>query len=284
MLRLVMIAVIALSSCSGDAGIPWADADAAPPDRHGVGPVERDVQGLSHIRVRRRGTVRTLLFVDKAGVEMRQSQVDLAHPARLQYPYTRTMFASYLLVPQPKRVLIVGLGGGSMVHFLRKYDPAVAIDVVELDPAVIDVATDLFAVKPDDHLAIHEADGLAFLRDTKIRYDVIYLDAFLAVAKDITDDTGTPRHLKAARFLELVRSRLAPDGAAVFNLHHHPDLQADLDAIRKAFPQLYTFRVSRDGNLIAVGSAARERRDEAGMRKQATALDTDPPPAWIGKR
>jgi spermidine synthase len=281
MQRLLVLAMIALASCD-ESGISWADTE--PPDRHGVGRIEREVRGHSHIRVRKKGSVRTLLFVDSAGKEMRQSQVDLAHPARLQFPYTRTMFASYLLVPRPRRVLIVGLGGGAMVHFLKAHDPEVAMDVVEIDPAVITVARDLFAVNADDHLAIHEADGLVFLKATKTRYDVIYLDAFLAVAKDVTDGTGTPRHLKAARFLELVRSRLAPGGVAVFNLHHHQDLQADLAAIRAAFSQHYTFRVARDGNLIAIGSTERDRRDEQALRKQATALDTDPPPKWIGKR
>jgi spermidine synthase len=280
MLRLV-VSLFLLASC-GDGGIAWGDVD--PPDRHGVGTIEREVRGSSHIRVRKKGSVRTLLFVDQDGKEMRQSQVDLSRPAHLMFAYTRVMFASYLLVPKPGRALIVGLGGGAMIHFLRKHDPALAIDVVEIDKAVIEVARDLFAVKADDHVAIKQADGLAYLRDTRTAYDVIYLDAFLAIAKDVTDDTGTPRHLKTSRFLELVRSRIAPGGAAVFNLHNHGELESDLKAIRAAFANVYTFRTPPDGNIIVVASTDPDRRDEQVLRKQAAALDSGPPPPWIGKR
>lgn len=276
MLRLA-ITLILLAACDHS-----VLADADPPDRHGVGAVEIDVRGTSHVRVRKQGSVRTLLFVDEAGHEMRQSQVDLSRPAHLMFPYTRVMFASYLVVPAPKRALIVGLGGGAMIHFLRKYDPALALDVVELDRAVIEVAGKLFAVKASAKVAIHQADGLVWLRDTEARYDVIWLDAFLAVAKQVTDHTGTPRHLKTARFLALVRSRLAANGAAVFNLHHHPELEADLEAIRAAFPNVYTFTTPPDGNVIVVASLEPTRRDERALRTRARALDRDPPPVWVG--
>lgn len=277
MLRFVLMAMLA-AACS-DSGISWADVDTA--DRHGVGKIEREVQGVSKIRVRKRGTVRTLLFVDAKGGEFRQSQVDLARPAYLLFQYTRMMFASYLLAPQPKRALIVGLGGGAMVHYLRKYDPALVLDVVELDPKVIELARELFAVKPGDHLALHEGDGLVYLRDSKASYDAIYLDAFLAVVKS-TDATGVPLEHRTAKFFALVRARLAPGGVAVFNLHSHDDHEKDLEAIRGAFSQVYTFRTPKDANVIAIATLDKDRRDEPALRRKAAALMGDPPPAWIG--
>src|SRR5215213_9651143 len=102
-----------------------------------AGELEFDGQSdFSHIRIRRRGSVRSMLFVRDTGEEVLESQIDLRRPHQLQFEYLRYMFTSYLLRDQQQDVLIVGLGGGGMIHFLRHIDPNVRIDVVEIDPEV----------------------------------------------------------------------------------------------------------------------------------------------------
>ena len=90
----------------------------------GTGTVEAEVKSdYSHIRVRRQGTVRTMNFVRDNGVEQVESAWDLKHPNDLVLQYSRLMFASYFFASQQKQVLIVGLGGGAMIHFYGASTP-----------------------------------------------------------------------------------------------------------------------------------------------------------------
>jgi spermidine synthase len=228
-------------------------------DMHRVGAVEYEVKSdFSHIRIRREDDVRTLLFVGDTGREAIESQVDLNQPHRLQLEYTRFMFVSYLFAPEQERALLIGLGGGAMVHFLKHYDPDLQLDVVEIDPVVVRVADEYFLARSDGNVRIINQDALKFLADSSEdgggnRYDVIYMDAFLG-ASDATDVSGVPLHLKTAEFFQTVQSHLSPTGLAVFNLHRHRNHAQDVRAIRGAFPQAYVFRVPRRGNVIVAAS------------------------------
>lgn len=57
-------------------------------------------------------------------------------------------------------VLLVGLGGGGLPQFLRDFMPNVTIEVVELDPVVLEVAKQWFGFQPDDRLTVTLGDGL----------------------------------------------------------------------------------------------------------------------------
>ena len=138
-----------------------------------------------------RELARTLAFVRDNGQEAFETQVDLDKPYELTITYVPFMFNNYLLEPKPKRVLIVGLGGGSMIHFLKRYDPEVKIDSVEIDPAVVEIAKKYFNVPDDDNVKLMAEDGLKYLESTDAKYDVIYMDAFLKPSAD-TDKTGAP--------------------------------------------------------------------------------------------
>lgn len=62
-------------------------------------------------------------------------------------------------------VLLVGLGGGGLPQFLRDFVPGVAVEVVELDPAVLEVAKGWFGFRPDDRLTVTLGDGLERICD-----------------------------------------------------------------------------------------------------------------------
>lgn len=57
-------------------------------------------------------------------------------------------------------MLLVGLGGGALAQFLRDFVPNITVEVVELDPAVLEVATEWFGFRPDDRLTVTIGDGL----------------------------------------------------------------------------------------------------------------------------
>lgn len=57
-------------------------------------------------------------------------------------------------------VLVVGLGGGGLPQFIRDFVPSVQVEVVELDPAVQEVAKTWFGFQTDDRLKVIVGDGL----------------------------------------------------------------------------------------------------------------------------
>ena len=74
----------------------------------------------------------------------RQSCMLLEHPERLVFEYTRMMLGALYLEPEPHRILIIGLGGGTLPRALERLLPEAQIDVVEIDPAVVRVAQQYF--------------------------------------------------------------------------------------------------------------------------------------------
>jgi len=248
--RLLRIGQIAFC-CMGAAMV----SAAGPHGTHPQGVLELDTRSeYSHIRVRRQGNLRTLSFVRDNGAEAEQSALNLKKPHELLLLYNRFMFTSYLFRPQQEHVLIVGLGGGSMVHFLRHYDPPLRIDVVEIDPAVVEIAAKYFGVHASANVNLVTADGFRYLQQTDSRYDVIYLDAYLKPAAE-TDPTGLPLRLKTQPFYANLQRRLKPEGLVVFNLNRHKAVEDDVRAIRAAFRQIYVFRPP-SGNMVVVATAS----------------------------
>ncbi|MCR4412406.1 MAG: fused MFS/spermidine synthase [Thermoguttaceae bacterium] len=246
---------------------------AEPLRTNALGEIELDVKSdYSRILVRKAGNVRTLLFVRDSGEEAAQSQMDLAHPHELRFVYLRYMFLSYAFRPKQEHVLIVGLGGGSMIHFLKRYDPGVKIDVVEIDPVVVRIAGEFFGVRSGGNVHVITADAVDYLADTPSRYDVIYLDAFLKPSGD-TDSTGVPLRLRTVRFYQSVQRKLRPGGLVVFNLNPHPGLAEDIETIRAAFPQVYVFRLPANEGAVVVASTAEERVPRSVVLERAAELD-----------
>ena len=247
----------------------WPRADAA---GLGTGAVEADVQSqYSHILIRRQGSMRSMNFVRDNGVEQIESVLNLNKPFELVTQYSRLMFASYLFMPKQKQVLIVGLGGGAMVHFYEHYDPEVKVDAVEIDEKVVQLAEKYFDVRTRKNTNIVTEDAFKYLKSNKTRYDVIYMDAFLKPSEE-TDSTGQPLRLKTVDFYKGLREQLAPDGIVVVNLNIHPGINDDLAAIRSAYPQAYTFRAATL-NMIVVCTWDKTRVGSAALHEKAKELD-----------
>jgi spermidine synthase len=271
----IVAAIVAmLGTTAGVAAAPAAPDAARPPElASGPTTVFEGRSPYSHFLVRDFRSTRGLYFVRDSGEVVQESEIDRDAPYRMVVPYTRVMFASYLLRPQQKRSLIVGLGGGAMVHFLRHYDPQQSIDAVEIDPEIVAAAQKWFGVKVDRQTKLITQDAFVFLKRPSAQYDVIYMDAFLKPAGD-TDSTGVPLRMKTAAFLKTdVISRLKPGGVVVFNINGHPKMDEDLEIIRGVFPQTYRFGVPGTNNLIVIGSTFSARLGREQLERAGAAVD-----------
>jgi spermidine synthase len=155
--------------------------------------------------------LRCLTFRRAVATE-RQTCMRMSQPDYLVFPYTRMMLGAVLVKPDPKRVLIIGLGGGTLPMTLRNLFPELEIDAVEIDPAVTRVAEKFFNFKRDDRLRVHEEDGRVFVKKairSGTKYDIVMLDAF--------EDEYIPEHLSTKEFLLEVKSILTPDGVVAAN-------------------------------------------------------------------
>ena len=238
----------------------------------GTGMIEAEAKSdYSHIRIRRQGNVRSMNFVRDNGEEHIQTIWNMRRPYELVTHYSRLMFASYLFVPKQKQVLIVGLGGGAMVHFYEHYDPDVKVDAVEIDAKVVDLADKYFEVRTQKNTKIITEDAFQYFKTNKTRYDVIYMDAFLKPSEG-TDATGQPLRLKTTAFYKGLREQLTPGGIVVINLNVYDGTKEDLATVRAAYPRIYTFRASTP-NQIVVGTWEKSRTSAADLHAKARALD-----------
>jgi spermidine synthase len=254
--------------------VPASIVCAASPGHPGRGheTVEFDQRSeFSHILVKRQGNNRSLVFVRDNGDEAEESLINIKKPYEILIPYARYMFTSYLFRPEQKRVVIVGLGGGGMVHFLKHYDPELNVEAVEIDPVVVDVADRFFDVRTGGNVRIVTDDGLKYLQSAEGRYDVIYMDAFLKPARD-TDPSGIPLHLKTEQFYKDLQQKLEPGGLVVINFNYNKTTDADLATIRRVYAQLYEFRMST-GNLVAVASTSSTRETPGSLGPRAREID-----------
>lgn len=139
-----------------------------------------------------------------------QSQLNPDDPDRLLLGYTRTLLGFLLFVPQPRRMTMVGLGGGSLPTWCHRHFPATRIDVVEINPDVI-ALRDTFRVPADNpHFAVHCADGADYVAGLRASEDVIIVDGF--------DVGGQAPTLCTEAFYRACLDALLPGGVMAVNL------------------------------------------------------------------
>ncbi len=174
-----------------------------------------------------------------------QSATDLQHPRRTVFAYADYMHLPLVFVPEPRRTMLIGLGGGTVpVRYVEDY-PTVEMDVAEIDPEVIAVARRFFGVRDSDRLRMAARDGRLHLRLAGGGYDVIMTDAYLI-------DT-IPFHLATREFFTMVKARLAPGGVLAANIIGALDgpnsrlFRAIYKTVREVFPTVYVFPVNFGG-------------------------------------
>ncbi len=199
--------------------------------------------------------------VDAVG---RQTCIDLQASEKMVFDYTRMMMSSLFVKPDPARVLIVGLGGGTLSMALGKVLPHATIDTVEIDPAVLAVAQKFFGYESGPRQRVFLDDGRAFIERMQregTKYDLILLDAF--------DVNYIPPHLLTQEFLRHARNILSTDGVLVANTFSESKLYDQESATyASVFGEFFNLR---DGNRVIIATRAPLPND-AQLQRNATAL------------
>jgi spermidine synthase len=197
-----------------------------------------------------------------------QSRMLHADPWALDLRYTRKAMSFLLFGPRPRRILLLGLGGGSIAKFCHRHLPSTQIDVVEVDPNVIAVRRHFLVPEDSSRFRVMRRDAAEYVGRATEAYDVIVTDAY--------DDTGISSGLCDREFYRRARARLAEEGMLVANLagdtrsqRHH------LALIDDAFGgRLLLVPVEGEGNeiVIAFKGIRPEERPWARVRRDAALL------------
>jgi hypothetical protein len=122
-----------------------------------------------------------------------------------------------LYQPDLRSMLHVGLGAGNAPMRSALRHPQAVVEVVEIDPVILDVASEWFGFERD-RCDVHIADAFEFLRATDRRWDRIMLDTFLS-AGGTSDLNVSPSYFSELEFVELLTKRLGEDGLVMANLN-----------------------------------------------------------------
>jgi spermidine synthase len=223
------------------------------------------VPASGDVQISEEGGVRYLHL----GSDTIQSGMRIGAPEELVLSYTRSMLAFLLFVPEPQRVVNIGLGGGSVAKWIHKYLRGAQQVVLEIDPRVIAVARQYFCLPPDDRrLRVIEADGASWIAGQPDCADVVLVDGYDGRSQ-VAELTSDEFYCNAARALR-------DNGMLVVNLWGN-DRRFDtyLQRIEAAFEgQVCCLPAVQRGNVIAMGfrrTPTATRWDE--LRERARALE-----------
>lgn len=159
--------------------------------------------------------------------------------------------ASLLLLPHPaRRILILGLGGGTVARQLRLMFPTVEITGVEIDAAILRASKQIFAI---DSAGVRSVlcDGEAFVRHGRSSFD--------AIIDDMWDHALQATRVIHRRpdWLASVQRRLTPRGIYAINLYSRAEdpggYQQALKALDRHFPVVVEARLHHESVTVLAG-------------------------------
>jgi spermidine synthase len=218
-------------------------------------------------------TVRYLILDDNL-----HSAMDLNNPDRTVFDYTDYFHLGAILNSNITRVLFIGGGGFTGPKAFLKDYPNVRVDVAEIDPAVVRVAEEYFAVNASNpRLHIYTEDGRIFLQQHIQKYDVIVLDAY--------SKSYVPFHLMTSEFFEQTAAHVSNNGSVISNLiagtsgSSAPLLNAEVRTMSTVFSNVYAFPVrgadyQDPQNVIILGMMLQRHLTEADFVSLAATAQT----------
>lgn len=176
------------------------------------------------------------------------------------------IYGLMLAHPDPKRVLVIGVSGGSWTRVVSSFPTIDTIDAVEINPGylkLIEAYPEVAPILKDERITFHIDDGRRWLRfKSKHKYDLIVVNSTFHWRSGATG-------LLSSEFLTLVREHLSSDGVALLNATGSPEV---LKTAATVFPHAYLY-----GNSILMSDTDFRGNIATGAERiYQTVLDGDP--------
>jgi spermidine synthase len=166
--------------------------------------------GSGRLIVRDRDGFREMVASDGTS-ELVWTRVSLKDSGTSGWPYVDLFHLAPALAKQRRRALFVGSGGAVGVRQFASAYPGIAIDLVEHEPAVIELARAWFDLGAIPGVAVHIADGARFIREAApSSWDVVVIDAY--------DASISSTAFSGDEFLAALRRVLRPGGTVACNI------------------------------------------------------------------
>ena len=186
--------------------------------------------------------------------------------------YTEFFPLGLVFNPNAKDILFAGGGGFTGPKYFLNSVPDMNVDVVEIDPVVIEAAKTHFYVPEDNpRLKIFNYDARDFLTKTSdSKYDIIVLDAY--------SKNYVPFHLMTLQYYELLYKKMQPNGVVISNQIGTPDGEATSDlyravykTMRQVFPNVYILPIAPEvadelQNIILVATKSKTLHSNQDIR------------------
>jgi spermidine synthase len=189
-----------------------------------------------------------------------ETTMSLTNPLAGHFEYTEYFQMPWLWNQDIKRVLMVGLGGGSTPRAYQHYYTNVMVDMVEIDPKVVEVAKKYFTVAESPTFKININDGRVFLRQSTNTYDVILMDAYSTTRYG----SSLPRQLATKEFFELASRHLSTNGVFAYNVIGQIQgfratlIGAMYRTMSEVFPHVYMFPAVESENVVFIATKSAE--------------------------
>ena len=214
------------------------------------------------VQVWEKGDRRELRF----GNKVLQSVFSKKKPNYLVLPYTRFMLLSLIFCSEPKSILHIGLGGGSLARWFHSEFPNIQQSIIEVNEDVIEAAYRFFNFPIDNRLQVINADASKLVPVMPEKFDLIFLDAF--------KDFGAPKEVKGIEFLRSLDSCLSSKGLAVGNFWTLTgDFKEYCEMWRSTFASVHNARVNKKGNEILFGSQISKIKEEKRIQQISKILE-----------
>lgn len=219
-----------------------------PPMREIPGKVYSTESAYQYIQVFDRGPYRYLVYNDAVGFQTAASKISA---------FTGLYYDYYSLLPllfenPPRSALIIGLGGGIIANQMHHFYPDMGVDGVEIDPKVIEIARNYFALS--DTVKVFNQDGRIFMSLGERKYDIVIVDAY-------TQQVYIPFHLTTVEFFKQVKRGLSDKGILAMNVssarNDSPLLRSITNTLRLVFSHVYQLRIPDSVDNLVLASDRR---------------------------
>jgi spermidine synthase len=202
------------------------------------------------------------------GTSWVQGSMRLGKPDAIELEYVQMMMMWMLFVPQPRRIVQLGLGSAALTKFCYQKFPEARVTAAELNPNVIAICQEHFGLPPNDaRLDVREMDALDFVLDRANHGTIDVLQV------DLYDEEARGPVLDTPEFYQACADCLAPNGIMTANVFGDvANYDKNLAAMEQAFDAVVWLPEVHDANIVVIAFKQAPQIDFAVLYERAAEI------------